>query len=526
MKNLNEYALKWKEIFSRENLRSDFAILLYFALTKFLILLIVNTEFGMHRDEFLYLAMGDHLDWGYLEIPPSLAFFAKITTWFLGDSIFAVRFFPALTGALTLLLTGLITKEMGGKRFAQILAVVCYLFSLLFLRINILFQPVTFDLFYFVTCIYLLIRILKRNEKKHWIVLGFFTGLGLLNKYTMLLFGLGVAAALLFTPYRKLYLNKWLWISALIALILFLPNLLWQFSMDWPIFDHLRVLSERQLSNVEPITFVFTQLLMNLYSTPIWLIGLIFCFFSGQDKLYRPIAWIYVTIFAVLLISHGKAYYLAPAYPMLLAAGSAAIEMYIIRTRRSWLKPAIITFVVAGSSTVIPIGIPVFPVETMIKYFNFGKRNMGMAEALRWETGEFHELPQDFADMLGWEEMVAAVAKTYHRLPEDEREKCAIFASNYGEAGALDYYGTSYGLPESISKAGSYWLWGYRDYSGEILITIGLEKEAVANFYENIAQGAEFNFPHARENGIEIFIGRQPKVSIEEMWEILKKYIY
>lgn len=523
---MNYSDLKIKKIFSSEKLCSDLAILLYFALTKFLILLLVSSDFGFHRDEFLYLAMGDNIGWGYLEVPPSIAIYAKISTLLFGDSIFSIRFFPALTGALTLLLTGLITKELGGKRFAQILAALCYLFSLLFLRINILFQPVTFDLFYFVLCAYLLIRILKRDDKKLWLMLGLFTGLGLLNKYTMLLFGFGVAVALLFTSYRKLYLNKWLWVSAGIAVILFLPNLFWQFSRDWPVFEHLAVLTERQLSNVDPITFVITQLLMNLYTTPIWLFGLIFCFISGKDKYYRPIGWIYVSIFAVLLLSHGKAYYLAPAYPMLLAAGSAAIEKYVIRTRRMWLKPAIIAFVVIGSSSVIPIGIPVFSVNSMIKYFDFGKRYMGMAEALRWETGEYHELPQDFADMLGWEEMIAAVAETYHSLPENEKEKCAIFASNYGEAGALDYYGSSYGLPKSISKAGSFWHWGYRDYSGEIIITMGWDKDIVQNYYNQVSAGGQFDFPHARENGMPIFIGRQPKMAIEEMWGILKQYRY
>jgi hypothetical protein len=501
-------------------------MLIYLALIKLLISFTVNSDFGFHRDEFLYMAMGEHLSWGYLEVPPFIAVIARISGWLFGHSILSVRFFPALSGAVTLLLTGLIAREMGGGRFAQILSAVTYLFSLVFLRINFLFQPVTFDLFFFVLAVYLFIKILKKDNPKLWLLLGLVTGLGLLNKYTMLLFGFGISAGLFMTPYRRHFRNKWLYLTALIAFLILLPNLVWQQANGWPFFEHMRVLGERQLANVEPLTFLLVQVLMNLYSTPIWLIGLYFCLVARDGKQFRPIGWMYVSLLIVLLFLAGKAYYLAPAYPMLFAAGSVAIEKYIRVTIRKWLKPAITCFVILGSITTIPIGVPVFPVETMINFFKFGSKYLGMSEALRWETGKFHELPQDYSDMLGWEEQVAAVAKTYHSLFEEERQNCAILASSYGEAGAIDYYGKRYGLPKAISQSGSYWIWGYRDYKGETIITIGFDEEDVSHFCNRVEAGAAFQYHHARESGVPIFIARDPKISLEELWEILKRYRY
>lgn len=516
----------WKALFSGKYLLSGIAIGMYLGLTKLLVPFLVSADFGFQRDEFLYMAMGAHPAWGYLEVPPAISVVARMSAWLFGNGLPGIRIFPALTGVLTLILTGLIAREFGGGRFAQSLSAITYLFSLLFLRINLLFQPVTFNLFYFVAGVYLLIRILKTNQPKYWILIGAVTGLGLLNKYSMLLFAFGAAAGLLLTPYRRYFRGRWVWISAFIALGIWAPNLLWQQQHGWPFFQHMQVLSQQQLSNVQPGIFLLVQVLMNLYATPIWLAGLYFCLVSDAGKTFRPIGWMYFSILAVLLALSGKAYYLAPAYPMLIAAGAVAIERMVKRSGRNWLKPTIIGLVIAGSATTIPIGLPVLSVENMIRYFDFGSKYMGMEEALRWETGELHELPQDYADMLGWEELVAEVAKTYHSLSETERQQCAIFASNYGEAGALDYYAAGYGLPKSVSHSGSYWLWGYRSYDGHLMILVGLEKEVVSRFFHNVEEQGRFHYPHARENGAPIIVARHLRISVNELWANLKQFRY
>jgi hypothetical protein len=502
------------------------AILIYFALIKLIIPLLTHSDFELHRDEFLYLAMADHLDWGYLEVPPAIAVFAWITKHLLGSSIYAVRFLPALSGALTVFLTGQIAREMGGGRFAQFLTGLSFLFSLVYLRINILFQPVTFNLFFYVLAAYFFIRILKYEKPRDWICLGIAVGLGLLNKYTMLLFAFGMAIGLVLTSYRRYYTIKWLWLSTIIALLIWFPNLIWQHEQGWPFFEHMRVLSEQQLTNVQPLMFLLVQLLMNLYAAPVWICGYLYYQFAKTGKPYRPLAYLYLSALVLLLLLSGKVYYLAVTYPMLFAAGSVVIEKYIHKTDRRWLGRILTTIIIFGSTTLIPIGLPVLSVDKMIRYFDISSQYMGTGESLRWETGEYHELPQDYADMLGWKTMAANVSDVYNNLTADEKEKCMIFAINYGEAGSIDYYSSQYNLPRVVSQNGSYWLWGTEEYMGELVIVVGLEKEHVEKFYEDVRLAGTFIYPHARENGIPIHVARQPRMSGEAIWEILKQYRY
>ena len=507
-------------------LQNPAIVLAVLGIIKFIIPLITHPDFELHRDEFLYMAMGDHLDTGYLEVPPFIAVLAWISKYLLGGSHFAVRFFPALSGALTLLLTGLIAKELGGRRFAQILAGMSYILSLVFLRINLFFMPVTFDVFFFVLASYLLIRILKNNKPVSWIWLGVVVGIGILNKYTMLLFGFGMLVGLLATPYRKYFLSPWIWLSTLIALVIWSPNLYWQAVNDWPFFEHMRILSERQLSNVQPHIFILVQLLMNLHALPVWLAGYLAFQFSQSRRKFRPIAYLYTSSLLILLLLNGKTYYLAAVYPVLFAAGAVVLEKYFASGGRTWMRPVLLVFLTIQGIVLLPVGIPILSEPGMISYFKFSSKYLGVGEALRWETGEMHLLPQDYADMLGWQKMVEKVAEAYHSLPPEQRQNYAIFAANYGEAGAIDYYGHLYGLPKCISKGSSYWLWGYRNYDGKALIVIGLSKEDLEDFYKNIDTYGVFRYRNARESGVRILVAREPQYSIAELWQILKKYRY
>ena len=451
---------------SKEKYRNaTIIIILTLCAIKLIIPFLVNHDFGFQRDELLYMALGNHLAWGYMAVPPFIAIIARITHILFGYGIHSIRFFPALSGALSLWLTTLIAKEMGGKKFAQILAGFGFLFGLAYLRMNLLFQPVTFNLFFLVLSAYLFVKVLKTNEPRYWIELGISLGIGLLNKYTMLLFGFGITVGLLLTGYRSLYRSKWPWISALIAILIWLPNLIWQQAHGWPFFHQMQILDKYQFVHVDPSGFLIAQLIMNFLATPIWLGGLYFLF-SKQGKSYRPIAWAYITALVVLLITHGKSYYLAASYPMLIAAGSVRIEQVIEQKSWSFLKPLSISILVFGSLIYVPAGIPIFPLPTMVQYFKFGSKHMGLKPALRWETGYYHALPQDYADMLGWQKMAFVTAGIYHSLPIAEQKNCSIFANNYGEASAINYYSKRYDIPKAISNDSSFWLWGYHGESG------------------------------------------------------------
>jgi hypothetical protein len=397
---------------------------------------------------------------------------------------------------------------------------------LLYLRINLFFQPVTFNLLFYVIAVFLFIRILKTEKPQYWILLGVIVGFGILIKYTILLFAFGISVGLLLTPYRRFYLSKWLWISALIALIIWLPNLLWQHSQDWPFFEHMRILSERQLNNIRVTDFLLVQLLMNLHAAPVWIIGLFVFLFSKKYILYRPIVVLYLVSLLVLIVLSGKVYYLNPAYPMLFAAGGVVIEAYFKKQRKKWLKYVLVIFIIYNGIVLLPIGLPVFSVNNMISYFKFTGKYLGTGNALIWEDGKKYELPQDYADMLGWEAMDGEVAKLYHSLPLEDKKSCAIFASNYGEAGAIDYYGEKYNLPKCISKGSSYWLWGFREYDGKLAIIMGLSPENVKSFFGEIVIDQQFRYENARESGMKIILAREPKMNMSEIWQILKQYRY
>jgi hypothetical protein len=350
--------------------------------------------------------------------------------------------------------------------------------------------------------------------------------ISLLNKYTMLLFGFGMAIGLLLTSFRRFYLNKWLWISALIAIIIWFPNLIWQQQHGWPFLEHIRVLQETQLSNVQPLVFMLVQLLILLYSAPIWISGYAYLQFSKEAKTFQPLAYLYLSALLVLLIFSGKSYYLAPAYPMLLAAGGVVIEKYIAQYKRFWIQKVILTVVIIGNVSILPVGMQIFSVEGMIGYFEFSAKYMGAGEALRWETGELHELPQDFADMIGWRAMAEQIDVLHKKYSGESDVNYAIYGANYGITAALDYHKDDSDLPQVISHHGSFWIWGTGDYAGGPIVIAGLDSTMVASMYHLVRHAGNFIYPHARESGMPIVIASDPKESINQMWEELKRYRY
>jgi 4-amino-4-deoxy-L-arabinose transferase-like glycosyltransferase len=515
-----------RKFFSSPFLKSDLAVLLCLAALKLLTHFLTNDQYGYHRDELLYIAVGEHPALGYIEVPPFIAVAGKFSRWLFGDSLFAIRFFPAVSGALMVLLTGLMARELGGGRFAQILASLAIVLSPAYLRSNTLFQPVPFDQLFWVLGAFLLVMIFKKERldfhQSGWLWLGAAVGIGMLNKYSMLLFCFGLLGGLLLTPQRKILLTRWPWFGALLALLIFLPNLIWQINNDWPFLAHMQELSASQLVNVSPAGFLLGQLLMNISTFPIWLAGLGYYFLSKEGKTYRVLGWIYVAIFLLLLLLSGKDYYLLPAYPMLFASGALAIERAITQRKLNWLKPAIVTFMIVNSIVPIPYGLPLLPIETFSKYAQFMAQNAGLSGPLRWETGRIERLPQDYADMFGWEEQVATVAKVYHRLSSEEQSRCVIFAGNYGQAGAIDYFGHAYGLPKAVSVNGSYYLWGPGDRSGEITIIVGVDREDLEGLFDDIELAATITHEWARENNLPIYLCRGPKITLQEFWPRLK----
>src|SRR5579884_4195276 len=304
------------------------AIIWAIAIAKFLFHLYFNSRYGYFRDEFDYIACGDHLAWGYVDQPPLIPFLIHISRAVLGDSLRAIRFIPALASSLLVVQTALIARELGGKFYAMLLAAITVVIAPQYLSNGSLLTTNCLEPNLWMACAYFVILAIKRNEPRYWLWVGVFAGIGLEEKYSIALFIFGIALGLLLTEQRRAFLNKWFWIGALVMFVIFLPNLLWNIHYHWPFLQLIHNIRDEGRDVVLPAGQYFFQqaLLVNPLSAPIWIIGLIAFFSSSKLRPYRALGWSYIVCYSVFFALHGKNYYLAPIYPMLLAGGSVVID--------------------------------------------------------------------------------------------------------------------------------------------------------------------------------------------------------
>jgi hypothetical protein len=475
------------------------------------------TPYGFHRDELLYLAMGRHLRLWAMDFPPAIALLANGVRATLGDSLTAIRLVPALAGTLVLVLAALTARELGGGRWAQILAALGVLTSPLFLRSANLFQPVVLDQLAWTGALYALVRLCHAPSRRWWLMLGAALGLGLLAKFSAAFLGLAVLLALL-VSHRSSLRTPWPWLAALIALALGSPSLVGQFRLDFPVLAQVDDLRRSQLDRVTPLGFLMGQLLWGP-ATLAGLAGLAALLVDPALRRFRVVGWTCVFAFLIVLALHGKSYYIGPVYPALLAAGGVVLE----RLRYPWLGPTARWGTVAAMAgfmaLTLPLAVPVLRPEAMAEY----ARATGAESALRTNTGEAGQLPQDFADMLGWEEQVRAVAQVYRTLPAADRARTVLVGANYGEAGALDFFGPRYGLPPVVSPAGSFWFFGPGDRPGEVVITIGVHPSDLAPLFGSVREAGRIRSPWsvAEERDLLIIVARSPRRTLQQAWPSL-----
>ena len=340
------------------------------AAVKLLLHLYAGRHYGYFCDELYYLACARHLAWGYVDQPPLIALVVAIVRAVLGDSLAAIRFLPALAGAGKVLLTGLIARELGGKRFAQGLAALCTLAAGGFLALDHFLSMNAFEPLFWMGCAWVVIRIVKTGDLKLWLWFGLWAGIGLENKHSMLIFGFGILTGLLLTPERRLLRTKWLWIGGLVAFLIFLPNLLWNIQYHFP-FLELQANIRRNGRNVDltPLAFLGQEILAMLpMSAPIWLAGLWFFFFHREGKPFRALGWAWLTTAALILALSPRIYYLFPAFPLLFAGGSVLWERWLAGARVQWVKPVYVALIVLMAAALAPTMVPLLPVETYIRY--------------------------------------------------------------------------------------------------------------------------------------------------------------
>lgn len=506
----------------RSFLADGMLIVVAIALAILVLHCIFNNRYGYFRDEFDYIACGDHLAWGYVDQPPLLPFLVRISRIVIGDSLRSIRFMPALAASALVVLGALIAREFGGRRFALILTAVTLIIAPIYLSDGSLLTTNCLEPLLWMGCIYFAILAIKRNDPRYWIWFGLIAGLGMEEKYSIAVLGFGVVVGLLLTRQRHILANKWVWLGGVAALLIWLPNVIWNVQYHWPFLEMMHnIRASGRDVELSPLQY-FTQqvLLVHPLTAPIWITGLI-AFFLSRLKPYRVLGWCYLVTFSVFVLLKGKNYYLAPIYPMLLAAGAVTIENGIERSRQAWLKPAIIILLLAGGALLAPLVVPLLPIKQFVSYMDKLPFKVPRSE----HSHEGVPLPQHYADQFGWEEMVASVAQAWSQIPESERKDCGIFCQDYGQAGAVDFFGRRYGLPPALSGHQTYFLWGPRGYTGQCLIVLDDRKEALERLFERVEYVGASDNPYALERNIPVFICRGAKFgSLTDLWPQLKKW--
>jgi hypothetical protein len=519
-------------------LAEGMAIIWAIALAKLLFHCYFNNRYGYFRDEFDYIACGDHLAWGYVDQPPLIPFLIRICRAVLGDSLRSIRFIPALASSLLVVQTAVLARELGGRRFAVLLSAICAVVVPQYLSNGSLLGTNCLEPNLWMGCAYFAILAIKRTDPRYWLWFGVVAGLGMEEKYSIAVFGLGIVVGLLLTEQRRAFLDKWIWLGGLAAFLIFLPNLLWNIHYDWPFVQLIHnIKADGRDVVLGPIQFFLQQLLLvNPLTLPIWLRGLLFLLFSARLRPYRALGWCYLVCYAVFFVLHGKIYYLAPVYPMLLAAGAVVIEGAIDgrtdgganfrpesgRRRLQWLKPVIIGVLLADGAYLSPIVIPILSPDHFLAY----------AKALPFKlpvTEHSHDraaLPQWYSDQFGWQEIVDETAVAWNRIPADQRKDCGIFAQDYGQAGAIDFLGRRYGLPQSLSGHQTWFLWGPRGYSGNCMIVLDDSRTRLGELWERVEYvGTSADNPYALEKQIDVYICHGSKFgTLPQLWPQVKRW--
>lgn len=433
-------------------MRKETIFLLLLVLAKFLLpFFLQHPVYELHRDEYLYYEQGQHLAWGYLENPPLIGVLAAISS-LLGGGFFWIKFWPALAGAATLWITTRIVKEFGGHWYAQLLAALGIFFSA-YLRIHFLFQPNFLDIFFWTLSAYFLVRLLDTDQNKYLFYLAGSLAAGWYAKYSVLFFMTALGIALLATYHRRILLRKWFWIAFAVGCLLVLPNILWQYNHNWPLFHHMKELRDTQLQHLSKVDFLKEQFLMLLPVALLWIGGVVWLL--GQ-RVYRIVGYSFLLIVLLIMLGSGKGYYALGAYPMVLAAGGVWAEALAHQQR--WLKPVFIIIIMALAVPFIPILIPVqAPAPMAVSNQKYQLGNLGL---LRWEDGEDHLLQQDFADMLGWKELTKKTEALYQSQPDSAKAATLVYCANYGLAASMKFYATDTSFRNKIiSENGTFLLW-------------------------------------------------------------------
>ena len=484
--------------------------------------LLTSSGYGYFRDELYFIDAGRHLDFGYVDFPPLVAVLAAATRIAIGESQLAIHLLPAIAGALLVLVTGLIARELGGGIFAQGVAALAALVAPTYLGIDSLFSMNPFDELWWGLAAYIVVLILKRDRTQLWALLGLVIGIGLLTKVTMAYLALAVAAGLLLTPSRRALRTPGPWVALAIAGIMSLPYVAWEIANHWPSLPFWSSYSS-SADQLSPLGFFVVQLFtMNVMSAPICLLGLYFYFRSSGGRPYRVLGWVFLLLYIVFAIMHTKYYFLAPIYPVVFAAGSVMLERATRASRQ--LKLAYVSVLAASGLVCAVLTLPVLPPRVLAWATSPVQVAGGLG--IREEGPGASKLPQPFADRFGWDTLTFAVSGVFHRLRRSDQAEACILARNYGEAGAIDLYGPGLGLPPAISGHDAYYQWGPRGCTGAVVISVGWSRKTLLGVFRSVTleTTARCAFCMLYESQVPVYVARGTRVPFREAWPRFKLF--
>ncbi|HEX7332131.1 MAG TPA: glycosyltransferase family 39 protein [Pyrinomonadaceae bacterium] len=495
------------------------------AFVYFTLHLVTSTRYGYFRDALYYLACSEHLAFGYVDQPPLIALLGWFARHTLGTSLPALLFWPALAGAARIVLMAAFARELGAGRFGIVLAAVLGATPGVWWVIDHQFAMNSLEPLFWGGCAYVLLRLINTGNPKLWLAFGVLAGIGLLNKYSIGIFATALIAGLLLASQRRLLFTPWLLLGGAIAFLIFLPNLIWNIQNNWPFLELMRNIRATGKDVVlPPAQYLLQQVMMlNPVSFLFWFGGLLFYFLSRDAKRYRVFGWAFVITILFFMITHGKDYYSASAYVMLFPAGALAVERLLAARPKlqTILRPACFVWLMLGVLPLLPLVLPVLPIETFLHYQS--QLPFEVPKTERSFVGE--TLPQYYADEFPWPGLVDAVARVYHSLPPEEQQRVAIFGNNYGQAAAVDFFGPQYGLPKAISGHQNYFLWGPRHYTGDIMIVLGDEESDAREHFDSVTVAATLNNPYAyRYENLPILLCRGLKWNLQSEWARVKNW--
>jgi len=506
-------------------LASGMAIVWGIALAKFILHMYFNNRYGYFRDEFDYMSCGDHLQWGYVDQPPLMPFLLHVSRAVLGDSLRAIRFIPAVASSLLVVQAAATARQLGGRRYSLLLTAICVAMAPQYLSNGGLFGTNVLEPNLWLGCAQFVILAIQKKDPRYWIGFGIVAGLGMEEKYTIAVFGLGVVVGLLLTEQRRTFFNKWFWLGGLAAFLVFLPNLLWNVHYGWPFVELIRAIREEGRDVIlGPAAWFFQQLLVvGPIAGPVWLAGLFALLFWKPLRPYRILGWSYLVSYLVIFLQHGKNYYLAPVYPMLFAAGAVALDSWLDRSRgAARLKRVLATVLFINGIFMMPITVPIFSPDHFLAYTKILPFKLPVNEHAHTRAA----LPQWYSDQFGWQEISDETAVAWNRIPAAERADCGIFAQDYGQAGAIDFFGRREGLPGAMSGDRTYWLWGPHSYSGNCMIVLDDRKEVLDRLFTQVEfVGTSAPNEWALEQQIPVFLCKGKKFeSWAKVWPHLKRW--